>query len=567
MIHRLHAICFALLFTCLARAQPPVLFFTDLTSGPNKGGEGNNGAIVTIYGNFFGSSQGSSTATIGGAPMVNCTEWGKTWLTLPSGQPWVQKISCQLGRNASTGDIVVTVGGMKSNPLPFTVRSGDIYFVAPNGHDGSRGDFKSPWETIPHAVQIAGAKPGSIVYAMDGVKAETEDGQGWNAALTLRRNWCAGTASAPTALVAYPGAAVTIGSSTSKTPAFGIRGTDASGGACPGNWIFAGVRFRGVAPVQSAGPSDNWRWVANDISNPAASGGGGGGGAWATQQSTHTKFLGNWVHDINLSSRDRLQQGVYLGTDSNHSEIAWNLIERAGGRTGLQVHSSPLHKGNGFAMYDILIHDNVMRHIAEECMIVDTVDPSKGPVRVYNNILFDCEVDGNGAAAIYRAESSDFDLANGAGEGNAEIFNNTIVLPFLGPGIRTWFEVHRGQMLVDLIRNNLIYAAPTAAYWEAWKSGEGGDWRACTNADTPTTCPNLAGSNNLAYGAGPPTLEPILGASINQDPSFANLSGGDFHPQPGSPAIGAALPVPGLVYDIEGKLRPRMPSIGALEPR
>jgi len=35
-------------------AAPPVIFFTDLESGPNTGGENHNGAFLTIYGKNFG---------------------------------------------------------------------------------------------------------------------------------------------------------------------------------------------------------------------------------------------------------------------------------------------------------------------------------------------------------------------------------------------------------------------------------------------------------------------------------------------------------------------------------
>jgi hypothetical protein len=69
-------------------AQAPVLFFSDLSSGPNTGGENGNGAYVTIFGNYFGASQGISTATAGGRAMVNCKVWGAAWL-------WYQKLTCQ----------------------------------------------------------------------------------------------------------------------------------------------------------------------------------------------------------------------------------------------------------------------------------------------------------------------------------------------------------------------------------------------------------------------------------------------------------------------------------------
>ena len=53
-----------------ALAEAPRLFFTDLTSAPNSGGEtvsGFSGAYVTLYGNGFGATQGTSTVTLGGA--------------------------------------------------------------------------------------------------------------------------------------------------------------------------------------------------------------------------------------------------------------------------------------------------------------------------------------------------------------------------------------------------------------------------------------------------------------------------------------------------------------------
>jgi len=41
----------------------PVLFYSDLESGPNTGGENNHGAFVTVYGDGFGNTQGGSTVS------------------------------------------------------------------------------------------------------------------------------------------------------------------------------------------------------------------------------------------------------------------------------------------------------------------------------------------------------------------------------------------------------------------------------------------------------------------------------------------------------------------------
>ena len=109
-----------LLATSVAFAQnvPPAIFYSDLTSGPNTGGQNNAGAFVTIHGNGFGASQGSSTVTIGGGAAASYQSWSNTSVTF------------QLGSAAKTGSIAVNVGGATSNSVPFTVRSGNIYFVS-----------------------------------------------------------------------------------------------------------------------------------------------------------------------------------------------------------------------------------------------------------------------------------------------------------------------------------------------------------------------------------------------------------------------------------------------------
>src|SRR5260221_11311358 len=52
---------------CLpAQPAPPRIFFSDLESGPNSGGQNNNGVWVTIWDKGFGAERGRSTVTIGG---------------------------------------------------------------------------------------------------------------------------------------------------------------------------------------------------------------------------------------------------------------------------------------------------------------------------------------------------------------------------------------------------------------------------------------------------------------------------------------------------------------------
>jgi hypothetical protein len=116
------------------------LFFSDLTSGPKSGGQSDKGAFVTVWGNGFGDARGNSTITIGGGAADNYATWTNT------------KITFQLGSLAQSGSIVLHIADKgDSNPLPFTVRTGKIYFVASSGNDSNDGSYASPWKTIPKA--------------------------------------------------------------------------------------------------------------------------------------------------------------------------------------------------------------------------------------------------------------------------------------------------------------------------------------------------------------------------------------------------------------------------------
>ena len=156
-----------------AAATPaPALFFEDLQSGPNAGGEsvsGYAGSYVTLYGNFFGATQGSSTVTLNGASCLRVVSWGSNYL-------WYQKLVVQLGPTCASGNFAVTVGGQSSNTLPFAVRTGNIYCVATSGSDSASGKFPSCWQSIPHAAGSIAA--GDIAYVRNGVIAGADTGYG-----------------------------------------------------------------------------------------------------------------------------------------------------------------------------------------------------------------------------------------------------------------------------------------------------------------------------------------------------------------------------------------------------
>ncbi|WP_263416382.1 IPT/TIG domain-containing protein [Terriglobus albidus] len=113
----------------------PHINYTDLNVGSGSGGDNGNGVYVRIFGNNFGASQGTSTATLGGQLVTDCSlcSWSDTM------------IIAQLGPSAKTGNIVVNVNGLPSNGVPFTVTPTTIVFVSPKGLDTNNGSFTAPF--------------------------------------------------------------------------------------------------------------------------------------------------------------------------------------------------------------------------------------------------------------------------------------------------------------------------------------------------------------------------------------------------------------------------------------
>ncbi len=546
------------LFISKIAAKPqslaPTLFFSDLESGPKTGGANNAGVFVTIYGQRFGATQGTSYVSIGGGTAASYPIWSDT------------RITFQPGAAATTGTIELITSSGTSNALPFTVRAGNIYFVATNGKDGNKGTFNSPWKTLPHAVQTIAA--GDTIYAENGVSQTVDDGQGWQAALTLRSEWC-GTSGNPRALLAYPGATVTIGNPNGLNPPTGIRSTDFSSGdgPCGGEWVFGEIELRGIQPVAIAGPSQQWRFIGNDISCPNSNGSGGGGACFETSLASYVKVLGNNVHDAGTAGASALFQGVYFSTDSNHVEMGWNTVANVHGCRGVQIHSSPLGSGyphSGYNQYDIAIHDNVIHDTQCDGIIADTVDPSKGPISIYNNVIYNAGKGPNNPeqsgswSCIYVPGTTE---TGAPGSGMVEVFNNTLydcgafVTPPFSNANAAIIEGGGNVNLIVHIRNNLVYQLPTTLfpggvpYVVVWNPGKNAGGVCAASAN----CPWMQGTNNLFWGRS--TVEKRDPAnivnSINANPLLVDPGQYNFQLQSGSPAANGGVSVPDN-FDILG---------------
>jgi hypothetical protein len=503
-----------------AQTIPPRIFFPDLTSGPNTGGQYNKGAFVTIWGKNFGASQGTSTVKIGAGLADNYPIWSDT------------KITFQLGSAATTGNIVVTTSAGSSNGVSFTVRSGNIYFVSTTGNDSNNGSYTSPWKTIPNAKNTMAA--GDIAYVMNGVSQTSVDD--YNADLSIRTG---GTSSSPIALVAYPGAVATIGNSTA---AYAIRTPAVSG--TKDYWVISGLKLVSNDDIDLLGVT-GWRVIGNDMSCPNGS---GQSACFHTDTTTNLKFLGNYVHNVGdtAGSIDKYYHAVYFTTNSTSIEAGWNTIvpnpngsTTSGGCRAMQFYST-----GGSDQFDLHVHDNLIHDAICDGINFATVNADKGTVEAYDNIVYHV---GTGPDPANGSSNYACVLTGTSGTptNNVEVYNNT----FYDCGSRKNSDSGTVTLYANTrLRNNAIQQLSGEVY-------VGGSGRFLQ----PT------GSNNLYYGVGNGPSGTT--GNVNANPLFVNLSGFDFHLQSSSPAKDAGVTIAGLTTDFDGVTRPQGPAydIGSYE--
>jgi len=257
-----------LLLASVAWAVPtPILYYSDITSGPNTGSRNNNGAIVCVYGVFFGSTQGSSTLTIGGGAAAEIIWWGDN-VHLGKSQ-----VCFSLGAAAATGNIVMTTSGGTSNGLPFTIRSAPIYWVGDTFNiggstlpsDSNSGAFATPFATIAKGVSQLTSASGALVYVRGTVPAATGV-VAYSSTVVLNN---AGTSSAPLSLIAnWPGdAQPVIGEYNNPSAVNGIYNFNGD------HYAIVGFALRGYgSAIQMAFGQTDWRLVNNTIECPAGNG-------------------------------------------------------------------------------------------------------------------------------------------------------------------------------------------------------------------------------------------------------------------------------------------------------
>jgi hypothetical protein len=352
--------------------------------------------------------------------------------------------------------------------------------------------------------------------------------------------------------------------SDGSTPAYN-NGLRCDGGYSASTCTYGTVAGMALRATTSAlwmnGGGDHWRIIANDLSCPN---GDGQQGCFTTNEISNVLFYGNYSHDNSsvLGTSSKQFHSVYFSTDSNHITVGWNKCLNNFTCRALQFHSSPLGNGpgdpTGFQQFDLHVHDNFFD--GDRCNGINfaTIDPSKGPVEAYNNLIINVgrgpdSTEGGSEAygAIYMPNYTP-NQGQQPGTGTVLIYNNTIWnsgnFSFLGtPGGA--FENDATTNMTMNLRNNIVYSAVAA-----------------TEYINPSNTGAITGSNNVWFGSSSAAPTQTTG-NITSDPLFVNIGNKDFHLQSGSPAKDAGLTISGLIMDLDGISRPQGPAydIGAYE--
>lgn len=517
------------------RCLPPAdglaarLFFTDIESGPHTGGQDNLGAFITIYGEGFGASRGSSTVTIGGVEVAKYVTWGQDNGIARS----LDMIVVQPGSDVTSGNILVTVNGQASNPLPFTVRNGQIYFVipsAPNANDANPGTFAEPFKSLYRPRQVM--QGGDITYIKGGTFSTADPMHpGWDAVLLLHPETDPnGTADKPVAYIGYPGDRPLI--NAPQPLRRGIFMDEATA-----YYIFANLGFtQGIAPyegiLQMSG--NGHRAVGNYFYDALSSFALGIAG-----NSAHYKIFGNCLRN-NGAPGDDLEDGVgfYVeGFGTNQDiDFGWNQIQDQHGRRAIQLFGHIA----GDRMEDIRIHDNLISSslpLRNNILLGGSDGGTEvlGTIHVYNNIVAGSVWGGlrisDPQGTVFIQHNVFYNNGSPGFEGNAQLF-----IERAGAGRIT-------------VQNNILYAESGQTYYEF---GPGADALA------------LNAANNLVYNAG--GCSAWDAGCINANPLFVNLASGDFRLQASSAAINGGINT-GVSRDYTGISRPQGAAfdIGAYE--
>lgn len=528
----------------------PLVLYTDVTSGPNSGGENNEGAYLSIFGKNFGTTGLGSTVKvyIGGVEVNNYRYLGPS-----RGRPDIEQISVQVGSlgNPKPGTplpIEVVVNGVASNTnQTFTVNPGRMLFVSQSGNDATAvpGDITHPYRYVQNGTDGAFdvAQPGDTIVLLGtplngapidsdptpSSSAWTDDYNGY----FLRFIGKDGTAptgasgTGPIQLIAYPDDDVYIYESYESGAKGAISGVDTTSYVGGKYVTVADLRIEaggvsGVVDEQVDG--DHWRVVNNEITAETGISDPNNLAAGIDGNGTNSFWVGNHVHNIYSGASSMTMHGIYIGGSGSY-EVAYNWIDNVTDGSGFQIYTD---QGSGSTTNDVSFHHNMVSNVAKYG--INIADGSGTGIVVYDNVVY------GSAMGCLRFNTDTLH--------DAQIYNNT----FYNCTTNSNYGVVSNDWNLPSdaldMENNIFYASNGGKY-------SGGANGMSSGVGTIT--------NNLFYNG-------IDGDSwdshpVTGDPLFVSLgtstAAPDFHLQAGSPAIGAGSTAVSSVVTTDYDLTPR----------
>ena len=524
----------------------PVLFFSDLDSGPATGNgdislgqtANVNGALVSIWGKNLGDLQGTSKISIGGRVAEYVYSWGNAAsLEKPGGSfsetlydsHQMQKITFQVPAGADNSGIRVTVGGEDSNIIPFIVRSGNIYFVDDSSPSSpGSGTYNAPWRSPTSYVQkLAGGEDGAICYFREGVYAEEYGGIRTSAKSIFYVNSnVAGAPGKPNAFVGYPNeiASLEATQGTSKEdPNYFIAVINDYPYNSATYLTISSLRLEAntyVATVRS-----NWRFIGNLCVGGAIFNQGTGilvTGSHISHVTNPERYVQNYKIYGNVITGERtgnkLDHAVYFGASKNN-DFGWNYLYKNNVAEGpILSNNSEDSKENGYLpLENLLVHDNVIDMKDFPSRAIGVHELSLGSsIKFYNNIIIGPTALDNPA---FYALSASIDLYNntfynvGSSKGTSAILSFDKRDP--GTGVVYYPEGIK-------IKNNIVYGSQDSRNYLT------------ISESLASLTPQIEIDSNMWYGIGDfgtKSLGLVEGSvnTINSDPNFQSLAPLNLH--------------------------------------